>query len=427
VPGIFNFFNKEKEQNLEVSLQDIELWVDSQSEKIFDNANLQGNILIRKLRASASDVRSVADEFLKTEINTGELDQPLIPTIRNSRNSIANKIINTVSNLEFQEVKNFNDLTEIAQHISQSLAQIDQTLKTHGRVVFTILNKEVRPLLTELKRMQREAAEFSQIVEKNSDKANKVKHIRTIATRLITLNAELLNDIASIDKAKRGSADVIKGENEIIKRLEEVKHSEEYQDSQRIKEEARKLTLKQRTMEAEFDTLFSRLRKPLEKYGYSVQLKKEDDLLLKRYDESPSKGLINDKVLAIAMMLEKLKDAINREKISIKNPEKVLKRIEEIQPILKSKRDILEKTSKDYELIISSQSKSAITKVNSMQEKLDGKRKTKEDQEIFIEKTQLNVHETAKKVKDFASIIEENASEIFKVKLKIVGLTSYQD
>jgi hypothetical protein len=165
----------------------------------------------------------------------------------------------------------------------------------------------------------------------------------------------------------------------------------------------------------------------LEKYGYSVQLKKEDDLLLKRYDESPSNGLINDKVLAIAMMLEKLKDAINREKISIKNPEKVLKRIEEIQPILKSKRDILEKTSKDYELIISSQSKSAITKVNSMQEKLDGKRKTKEDQEIFIEKTQLNVHETAKKVKDFASIIEENASEIFKVKLKIVGLTSYQD
>ena len=117
MPGIFNFFNKEKEQNLEVSLQDIELWVDSQSEKIFDNANLQGNILIRKLRASASDVRSVADEFLKTEINTGELDQPLIPTIRNSRNSIANKIINTVSNLEFQEVKNFNDLTEIAQHI----------------------------------------------------------------------------------------------------------------------------------------------------------------------------------------------------------------------------------------------------------------------------------------------------------------------
>ena len=228
MPSFFNFFNKKKEPNLEVALKDIESWISSQSEKIFDNANLQGNALIRKLRTSTSDVKSAAEEFLKAEINTGELDKPLIPTILNSRNSIANKMINTISNLEFQEAKNFNELSETARHISQSLAQMNQTLKTHGRVVFTILNKEIRPLLTELKRMQREAAELSEIVEKNSDKANKVKHIRTTVSRLITLNTELLNDIASIDNAKRGSADVTKGEDEIIKRLEEVKHSEEY-------------------------------------------------------------------------------------------------------------------------------------------------------------------------------------------------------
>ena len=427
MPSFFNFFNKKKEPNLEVALKDIESWISSQSEKIFDNANLQGNALIRKLRTSTSDVKSAAEEFLKAEINTGELDKPLIPTILNSRNSIANKMINTISNLEFQEAKNFNELSETARHISQSLAQMNQTLKTHGRVIFTVLNKEIRPLLTELKRMQHEAAELSEIVEKNSDKANKVKHIRTTVSRLITLNTELLNDIASIDNAKRGSADVTKGEDEIIKRLEEAKHSKEYQDSQRIKEEAQQLTLKLSNLKAEFDTLFSRLRKPLEKYGYNVQLKKEDDLLLKKYIESPSKGLINDKDLAIAMMLERLKDMINRGKITVKTPEKVLRRIEEIQPILNSKRDIMEKTSKNYELIISSQSKSAIAEVNSMQESLDESREAKEDQKVFIEKTQLNIYESIKNEKDFVSNIEENASDIFKVQLKIVGLPSDQD
>jgi hypothetical protein len=264
-------------------------------------------------------------------------------------------------------------------------------------------------------------------VEKNSDKANKVKHIRTTVSRLITLNTELLNDIASIDNAKRGSADVTKGEDEIIKRLEEAKHSKEYQDSQRIKEEAQQLTLKLSNLKAEFDTLFSRLRKPLEKYGYNVQLKKEDDLLLKKYIESPSKGLINDKDLAITMMLERLKDMINRGKITVKTPEKVLRRIEEIQPILNSKRDIMEKTSKDYELIISSQSKSAIAEVNSIQERLDESREAKEDQKVFIEKTQLNIYESIKHEKDFVSNIEENVSDIFKVQLKIVGLPSDQD
>ena len=427
MPGLFNFFSKDKEPNLEVAVNDIQSWVNSQALKIFDDTNRQGNILIQKLETSASNVKSATDEFLKVEINTGELEQPIIPTIKNSRNSIANKIINTISKLEFPEAKNFVDLTKFARHISQSLAQIDQTLKTHGRILFTILSKELRPLLTELKKMQQEAAQLSKIVEKNTDKANKVEHILTIVTRLLTLNTELLNDITSLDKSKRGSADFTKSEDEIIKRLDEVKHSKEYQDSQRIKDEAQQLTLKLSNLEAEFDTLFSRLRKPLEKYGYSVQLKKEESILLNEYVESPSKGLVNDKDLDIAIMLERLKDSINREKISVKNPEKVLKRIDEIQPVIKSKRNIMKKTSEDYKLILSSQSKSAITKVNSMEEMLDERKEAKEDQKVFIEKTELNIRETTKNLKDFASDIEESASDIFKVQLKIVGLAFFQD
>ena len=427
MPGLFNFFSKDKEPNLEVAVNDIQSWVNSQALKIFDDTNRQGNILIQKLETSASNVKSATDEFLKVEINTGELEQPIIPTINNSRNSIANKIINTISKLEFPEAKNFVDLTKFARHISQSLAQIDQTLKTHGRILFTILSKELRPLLTELKKMQQEAAQLSKIVEKNTDKANKVEHILTIVTRLLTLNTELLNDITSLDKSKRGFADFTKSEDEIIKRLDEVKHSKEYQDSQRIKDEAQQLTLKLSNLEAEFDTLFSRLRKPLEKYGYSVQLKKEESILLNEYVESPSKGLVNDKDLDIAIMLERLKDSINREKISVKNPEKVLKRIDEIQPVIKSKRNIMKKTSEDYKLILSSQSKSAITKVNSMEEMLDERKEAKEDQKVFIEKTELNIRETTKNLKDFASDIEESASDIFKVQLKIVGLAFFQD
>ena len=238
MPSFFDFFSKEKKPNLEVAIQDIESWIHSQSSKIFDDAKIQGNLVMKNLETSASDVKSAADEFLKAEINTGELDQPLIPTIRNSRNSIANKIINIISKLEFPEAKNFNDLTNNTRQISQSLAQIDQTLKTHGRVLFTILNKEIRPLLTGLKKMQQEAAQLSKIIEKNSDKANEVEQILTIATRLLTLNSELLDDLSFMKKAKKGSADFVKNEDEIIKQLDEAKHSEEYQDSQRIKEEA---------------------------------------------------------------------------------------------------------------------------------------------------------------------------------------------
>ena len=180
-------------------------------------------------------------------------------------------------------------------------------------------------------------------------------------------------------------------------------------------------------MEAEFDTLFSKLRKPLEKYGYVVNLKKEENNLIQTYLESPSKGLLNDKNIIIATMLERLKDFINREKISIKNPEKALNRIDDIQPVLKSKRDMMKKISEDYESILSSQSKSAITRVNSIQQILDEKKGVMADQKIFIEKTEINIHEINKHIEDLRSKLEESASDIFKVQLRIIGLASFQD
>jgi hypothetical protein len=136
---------------------------------------------------------------------------------------------------------------------------------------------------------------------------------------------------------------------------------------------------------------------------------------------------LNDKNIIIATMLERLKDFINREKISIKNPEKALNRIDDIQPVLKSKRDMMKKISEDYESILSSQSKSAITRVNSIQQILDEKKGVMADQKIFIEKTEINIHEINKHIEDLRSKLEESASDIFKVQLRIIGLASFQD
>ncbi len=169
MPGFFDFLKKEKESKLKIDIQDLEKWLDNQSKELFNGIYLQSNNIIQKLEDIVPKAKSEAEHFLNTEINVGELNETLVPTIKNSKNSIAIKVINTISKIEFSKTENFKDIAQSSKQLAQSIVQIDQTMKTHGRVVFTILSKEVKPLLSELKQIQHEVSLLSKIVENNSN------------------------------------------------------------------------------------------------------------------------------------------------------------------------------------------------------------------------------------------------------------------
>ncbi len=425
MPRFFDFFRKnEKDSELEVALAGVERWLKSRADEEFKKINLEGNIILQRLKDSCSSVRSAAEEFSRAEIDAGELSEPLIPTIRNSRDGIASKVMNTASKLEFPQGKDFDDLVEAGKTVSQSLAQIDQTLKTHGRVVFRIMSKEVRPLLSNLKQMQREAARLSKLVEDNSSKAETIRRLRVDVTRLMDMNSEILSTRTTVNEALDGSEEVKAGERSIAKRLEEVRRSKEYKASLRIADEEANLSLKLRSLKAEFDTAFSKLRKPLEKYGYAEKLSREKVGLLERYIESPSTGLMEDEELVLMGFLDGVKYMVELGKISVKNSQKVLNRIEELRPTLKSRRDTLKKMADDLEDARAALKRSPIRETEDMQKRLEEKQMAKVEQATFIKKRQSDIEETLETMKKLASRIEADISETFGVKLKISGLAS---
>lgn len=427
MPAFFDFFNKEKESTLKLDLHDLKKWLDNQTKDLFNDIILQGNDLIKKLMDNIPKAKSAAEDFSNIALNMGELNEPLIPTIKNSKNSIAIKVINTISKLEFAEVENFNDLINISNQLSQSLVQIDQTMKTHGRVVFTILAKEVRPLLSELKQIQREVALLTKLVENNSEKANKIELIHVNISHLLNLNSELLINKDIVNDVTNGSIKVTESEKDIIKKLGIVKSSQQFKESQKNKEEIQIINVKLKQIYAEFDTSFSRLRKPLEKYEYVAQLTDEKKKIIKKYVESPSDGLINDKELSIVIILEGMKETINTNKIIVKNPEKVIRRIDEIQPILSSTQNIMINITKKLGKINSSTNNSIINEAHLLQKNLESKLQSKEKQTLLIEKTQSDINKNVETMKELANNIEIDVKKIFNIKLEINIMTSKND
>lgn len=424
MPGFFNFFNKEKESNLKIDFNDLEKWLDNQTQKLFNDINIKGNNLILNLKDIVPEAKSAAENFSNTKINAGELNETIIPTITNSKKSFTIKMINTLSKLELYESKNFNELTNNNENMSQSLLQIDQGLKIHGRVVFTILAKEIRPLLTELKKIQREAALLSKLVKNNSEKSEKIKQIHSNISRLLVLNSELLINNKTVKEITNDSENSIENEQDIEKKIETLKNSKQFKESQKNSNEINKININFNKIKSEFDTSFSRLRKPLEKYEYVAQLTKEKKLLLEKYVESPSNGLIIDKDNAVAMMLEGMKKTINTNKIIVKNPEKIIKRIDEIQPILINNRDTLMTITNELDRIRSSINNSTINEIDLLEKKLESKKQSKEGQILLIEKTKTNNKKNINNMKELAKNIETNVKEIFNINLEITGIIS---
>ncbi len=422
MPRFLDFLGGKERTEFEVDITAVEEWLNSKITEEFKEVIDAGNIIIQRLKKASLLVIDAAAEFSKVEIKAGELNQCLIPTIQNSRDSIVSKVTNILAKLDYPIINDFDSLLDISKNYSQSLSQIDQTLRTHGKMVFSILGKEIRPLLSGLKHVQRDASRLSKLVEDNSDKAEKIREINSAVNRLLDIHQELLDIKAFVEEARKGSEKVEEGERSVANKLEKVRSSADYKKSMLISLEVEKIRLRLVSLKASFDTAFSKLRKPLEKYGYTQHLKKEEEVLLKMYIESPSTGLMSDDNLILVNFLEGLKKSLSNGKISVKNSEKVLKRIEQIRSTLKSSQNSMKKTAGDLEDMSGTLRDSPVKKAEEIQKELEQKWLAKEEQATLIEKKLSDIDTKLEGLREITSKIEEDLSATFDRTVRIKGL-----
>jgi myosin heavy subunit len=423
MPNFFDFFRRERAVlEEEVEIIDLVDWLRKRIDAEFEEVYMEGEAILRRLEASRVAVKTAAEGFVNTEIKIGELDHQLLPTIRNSKESIAAKALTTVSKTDVSPGQGFEDLMEANRTVTQSLSQMDQTLKTHGRVVYTALDKEIRPLLSALKQMRREATGLSKLIEKHIEKASATKTMLEDAKRLLELNAEIVSAHNAVEDAKKGSEETEKSVRNIKRNLEDIIHSKNYEESQHAMEQEKRLRFEMRKKMADFNTSFSKLRKPLEKYSYTAQLDKESKQWLKRYVESPAETLKEDKGLLLEGLLLNMKAYVNDGRVTVKDSSKILRRIEEITSNLANHRKTLVKTKDDLSKIRETLNGSPIMEAEAVQKVLEEKRQSKEDQKTFIKKKRADVEQTTKMMDNLLAKIKRDTEETFGTKLKIVGL-----
>ncbi|MCL4435617.1 MAG: hypothetical protein M1503_01075 [Thaumarchaeota archaeon] len=420
MPRFFDILGRSKGAPEEkVNLSDLEEWLRRRIDAEFKEVCREGEDILRHLEAARSAVKEAAEDFSKSEIRTGELNQPLIPLIRSSKESIAGKALNTVGKIEIPRVQGFESLVETNRNALQALAQMDQTLRTHGRVVYATLDKEIRPLLSQLKQMQREVASLSRLVEQHNEKAAQGRKIADDAAQLSKMGSEISTARSIVEDAEKGEVKAEESAKGVKSSLEEIVRSKDYATSKQAAEDEKQLSLDLKKMEADFDTAFSKLRKPLEKYGYSVKLDKCRSRLLMLYVDTPSIALVEDSDLVLEGFLAEMKTLISSGKVAVKTPDKIMQRIDELLPELKKRREKIVRTKEELSRLRESLKDSLLRKAENLQSTLEEKQHSKEEQKMLMEKKRNEISETSKRMDNLAAKIETEIEEAFKVKMKI--------
>ena len=194
MPGFIDIFTKslkKKDTVFEINIKDLRNWIDTKTTEQFKEFYSSSSKEIDEIKKDCTALLEAAKSFLNMEVKVGELNETLLKTVRTSRDAVANKMISTLSKLEYPQSNNFENIKSFNILISQTLTQIDNTLRTHGRVIFTILSKDTRQLVTKLKTLQAEIKNLNKILENYNRKYNNTQQIHSETTYIFDLYSEI--------------------------------------------------------------------------------------------------------------------------------------------------------------------------------------------------------------------------------------------
>jgi len=418
--GLFRLFKGRWGEEVEwVQVEEIEGWIEDRVREIFRDVYSQGNAIRLRVGERALAVKRAAEELSQAKLQEDELNRPLMPTIRNTRDKLTIRIVDAMSRLDPPEVGCFEDLMKCCEASARAIEQVNRALSTHGRVVASFTGG-VRRLLKEFKRLKLEADRLSKVVDSVEERVVEVDALRSDAVRLRRYAAEAADAEMVVDEAQMAVVEAEGEEERLTAEFDMITRSEAFQASSRVMQETGELEEELRSYRMEFDTSFSKLKRPIDKYIHIVRLSRDEESMLKRYVESPSDALTVDEGLRVGRSLGDLKRVVGEGVVAVKNPDKTIQHIDRIQRNLDEKRRRILSLLRRVKSLNESLVNSPIADAEAIGRRLEKKRCERGEQLRLMEKRRSEAEAALQRVEGVAKDIEKQIWELFRRRVEVI-------
>ena len=286
-----------------------------------------------KIVSNLGDLLKISKTLEKDNLKVDDIDKHLKILVLRGKSQLISTIKNEVI-WKFNEINSYDDVLKFDKQISQILKKIGDVLGRQSRVIHIFAKKYANKLKYTLSSIDSSVKGLHIILE-NHRKLN--ENIISISYDFLGINQikeeqekrkERVNKLTeSINSQKT----VIKSRNDDI---EILKASNEYSEFLNIKSDIEKLDPGKKQIKNDIDLQFTKISRPLGKYGYISALDKPQKNLMEKLIKNPFEVLNQENKADIITILESTRKGVEAGSVSVKDTTKSLIQLDETIKIL---------------------------------------------------------------------------------------------
>lgn len=401
----------------QVSLDKIDSILQEKKNNLTNQIVEKSKPIRNKIEVSREEIVKLFSQFESDDLGSEDVDKHLKIIIERGKNAVVSGVRKETSK-KFGEIKKYQDVVNLNSEIAQLLKRIGDILGPNSRVMHVFARKyadkakeiladvaktkaELQKLVNEYDKLELDISSISELSRKIDD-SKKDKEIKN--DNIINAKEEIHNNIKTIQSLEED--------------IKNVKSSTRYVEFLNIKKELELLELEKDKIKQEMDLQFSKISRPLGKYGYVSSLEKPLKLVMEKMNENPYDAINNDTKNAVIEVLQAVIKSVVAGNVSVKDTTKSVEQIEEtitrLDEFLKSKNDLSNKKNV-LEQNIQFDNKDLEEKEKNLVRIIE--RKALLESEIANLENQIN--ETSEFIPQIAKNIESKLSEMLGTKYTI--------
>ncbi len=287
------------------------------------------------------------------------------------------------------------------------------------RVIHIFAKKYADKLKNILSSLDADAKELHTLLRNFKNLEENIATISDSLSQITKIGDSKQSGEKRITELNNQKSSIIKKIESIQQEIEKLKNSKEYLQFQQIKRNIDNMQSEKSRISSDIDQQFTKISRPLTKYGYVSSLDKEQKILMEKLLQNPFDVLTPENKTNIITILQSARKGVQSGSVSVKDVEKSVIQIDETTETLDNFINrISEFNSKKQEL----QNELKIFNVSELEKKQSELSKAKRDHDDINHKINTfenDISDSKAKIPEIINDIERRLREISSTKYTI--------
>jgi len=367
-----------------------------------------------EIKQSYENINNIADNIELEEINVEE--ERLTPLINNTKKIIVKSLKRESSNT-LQIPETFDDLIKFKETIISSINRFGEVTSSHNKIINTFMKKHAKNLRSELKKITENSEKINEYYNDILEDKEIIDECRNNLLDVLKKRTEIKSNNSIIDSIDQNIKGIENQNNLKEKESKQLRSLPSYSESLDHLKEIEELENNKEKLINNILEISNQISKAAHKYSYGTS--KGTKEIINIIIKEPIK-IINDvNTSPYLEFLKNLKESISKNKILLKDSNKVISYCDKMIETLPKFKDETKEIILKIKFLKDHNKNSTLEKIKKIEDLIDENKKSIQAENLRNEEFNKQKIQEEEKLEQITNKIEEQLFYIYKKRYKI--------